>query len=304
MNSQHLPKIYLPNNFLGQTSSSDWQPFSWTVLIPQHYGRRIWYSWSWKTAFVSLEYIDPLSLVLLLGTTKTCLDSSFNTLKPPLCLVRSMLSLLLLMLNSPSAFSFSVYDRFSNPIIIFIVLYCTCLSLYWGAQNWTQDWTERKKCLAWPAGNIFPDSAPNAEYSLRCKGTTWCPPRCSESSLKICCMPGQPPAHPAPCSSSIWGAGFGISLCWTSRVCCQAISAVCWGPPEWQHTHLVVSQLLFLFCIACRLAGLSCHAGHEWLCGTDQKKPVSWAAEPVFSPPLCPLISTLLHQFACVLQET
>lgn len=40
----------------------------------------------------------------------------------------------------------------------------------------------------------------------------------------------------------------------------------------------------------------------EWppggLCGADEK-PVSWAAEPVFSSPLCPLISTLLHQFAC-----
>lgn len=145
---------------------------------------------------------------------------------------------------------------------IFIVLYCICLSLYWEAQNWMQDWTERKKCFARPAGNSFPNSDPNAEYSLCCKASTWCPPQCSEPSLKICSMPGQPPAHPAVCASSIWSTGFGICLCWTPWICCQAISAVCWVPPEWKHTHLVVSQQLFPFCIVCRLAGLSCHAAH------------------------------------------
>ena len=45
-----------------------------------------------------------------------------------------------------------------------------------------------------------------------------------------------------------------------------------------------------------------CSTASEWppggFCGADEK-PVSWIAEAVFSLPLCPLLSTRLHQFTC-----
>ena len=38
-------------------------------------------------------------------------------------------------------------------------------------------------------------------------------------------------------------AGLGVSSCWTFWDSSLPISPPCWGPPEWQHTHLVHQSL-------------------------------------------------------------
>jgi len=62
----------------------------------------------------------------------------------------------------------------------------------------------------------------------------------SAGLLPSCLMPARPGAW----GYSLPGAGLDNSICWTWWGPCQPVSPSCWGPSEWQHTHLLYQLLL------------------------------------------------------------
>ena len=133
--------------------------------------------------------------------------------------------------------SLSSYERYSSPLIIFVILRWTCSTtsmplLYWGAQHSTpgvshQGWVEGKDRFPRPAGNALPNTAQESVGRLCDKGTLM-----THVQLPVCqnlrsFSAKLPSSQSAP--SVYWSVGLVLCKCRT------------WHFPFFQHCDFLVN---------------------------------------------------------------
>lgn len=150
-------------------------------------------------------------------------------------------------LNNLSSLSATLWvflscDHFHGPVLEFVHL------LYWEAQDWWWEWLilvciNSGSChLPLPAGKAFTSAFWEA-VGLCFMGTVLTHVQflvCQDPVALLC----RAASSCSPAYAGAWGSfspntGLETSLSWTSWGSCWLISPGCWGPLEWQHTHLV-----------------------------------------------------------------
>lgn len=173
-----------------------------------------------------------------------------------------------------SAFNLSLYVRYSNHLVIFVIVWWICyrkpISVFrWGAEAWTQH-SRYGLSSAEQRGRILSLDLLATSFLIQpelllaffaSRAHCWLMTH-SELAVHhhlIPCPLRFFPASQVIVFTGTWvysspHMGLGIPLCWTSRHSCWPISPVCWGTSEWWHQYL--------FSISCKLPEGIHYSGH------------------------------------------